>query len=329
MLVWALRRQLASVSFDWRLAGASLAHLRWSWLAFSLLPIAGTYIGRALRWRIFLEPLKQRPSFRNLLAATVIGFTAITLFGRPGEFVRPYLIAIKEKVSVPSQISAWVLERVFDLLMAVLIFGLALARLNSAHLRLSSRLAWVLEAGGRMATLAGLTALILLLSMRHLTKPLGRRLVSAFAFLPSTYHRRLERMSMGLVEGVESTRSGSALFLVLLYSIAEWTLIVTCYWGLARSFGASLPLTFEEILILAGFVSFGGVIQLPGIGGGMQVITVVVLTELFGVKLEVASSFAMFMWAITCIVVIPAGLAIAIREGLSWRTLRNLGRQPL
>ena len=69
---------------------------------------------------------------RNLLSATVIGFTAITLFGRPGEFVRPYLIAVKEQVPVPSQFAAWVLERIFDLLMALLVFGFALTRVQSS-----------------------------------------------------------------------------------------------------------------------------------------------------------------------------------------------------
>jgi len=329
LLVWALRRQLANLSFDWKLAGASLAHLRWSWLAISLLPLAGTYIGRALRWRVFLEPLKRKPSFRNLLAATVVGFTAITLFGRAGEFVRPYLVAIKEEVSFSSQVSAWVLERVFDLLMAILVFGLALARLDSANLRLSSRLAWVLEWGGRMATVTGLAVLILLLSMRHLAEPLHRRLTSALVFLPGKYQPRVERMVTGLVQGVESTRSDPALLLVFLYSLLEWALIVICYWCLAESFGPALQLTFEKVLILAGFVSFGGIIQLPGIGGGAQVITVVVLTELFGVKLEVATSFAVFMWAITFLVVVPVGLAVAVEEGLSWRTLRHLGREPL
>jgi uncharacterized protein (TIRG00374 family) len=329
LVLWAFRRQLANLSFDWKLAGASLTHLRWSWLAVSLIPIAGTYIGRALRWRVFLAPLKRKPSFRNLLTATVIGFTAIALFGRAGEFVRPYLIAIKEKVPISSQVSAWVLERVFDLLMAILVFGLALARLNSANLRLSSRLAWVLQAGGRMATVTGFAILILLLSMRHLADPLRRRLASALGFLPEKSRRRIERMLTGFVQGVESTRSDSALFLVFLYSIAEWALIVICYWCLAQAFGAALQLSFEKILIFAGFVSFGGIIQLPGIGGGAQVIAVVVLTELFGVKLEVATSFAIFMWAITIIVVTPVGLVIAVEEGLNWRTLRHLGREPI
>ena len=43
-----------------------------------------------------------------------------------------------------------------------------------------------------------------------------------------------------------------------------------------------------------GFVSFGSIVQIPGIGGGMQVVSVLVLTELFGVRLELATAFALF-----------------------------------
>ena len=79
----------------------------------------------------------------------MIGFTAITLFGRAGEFVRPYLIAVKEKVPVTSQMAAWVLERIFDLLMASLLFGF---RPDPGHQRRACtsgpKLAWVLAVGG-------------------------------------------------------------------------------------------------------------------------------------------------------------------------------------
>ena len=62
----------------------------------------------------------------------MIGFTAITLFGRPGEFVRPYLIAVKENVPLTSQLAAWVLERVFDLLLALLVFAYGLTRVHAS-----------------------------------------------------------------------------------------------------------------------------------------------------------------------------------------------------
>ena len=84
VLIWFLATQVATRHFDWQLAARTFTHVRWSWVALSLIPIFGTYYGRALRWAVFLRPIKPNPSIRNLLSATIVGFTAITLFGRPG-----------------------------------------------------------------------------------------------------------------------------------------------------------------------------------------------------------------------------------------------------
>ena len=40
-----------------------------------------------------------------------------------------------------------------------------------------------------------------------------------------------------------------------------------------------------------GFVSFGAVVQIPGIGGGVQVVSVLVLTKIFGFPVELATSW--------------------------------------
>lgn len=325
--MWFAYAQLTAHGFDWQLVLASFGHLRWSWLAVSLLPIAGTYYGRALRWAVFLKPLKQNPSLANLFSATVIGFAAITVLGRPGEFVRPYLIALKERVPVPSQMAAWILERMFDLLMALLFFAFALTRVTSAHLHSGSKLIWALAAGGRVVGAASLGVLILIVCMRHFAEPLQRRLLSSLRFLPERHFRRVERLVTGFVQGVESTRSDGALALVLAYSILEWILIALCYWCLVLSFGGALNLTFIDVMVLIGFVAFGAAVQIPGVGGGVQVVAVLVLTELFGVRVEVASAFAILIWFFTFVIVVPAGACLALKEGLDWHSLRRMQRE--
>jgi uncharacterized membrane protein YbhN (UPF0104 family) len=75
-----------------------------------------------------------------------------------------------------------------------------------------------------------------------------------------------------------------------------------------------------------GCLSFGSIVQIPGVGGGMQVVAVLVLTELFGVRLELASAFAVFLWAITFVAIVPLGLFVALKEGLDWRSLKRIGR---
>jgi uncharacterized protein (TIRG00374 family) len=327
VLVWFVRSQLTSHSFDWSLAASTFARLRWEWLAICIVPMIGTYYGRALRWAVFLKPLKPQPSMRNLVSATVIGFTAITLFGRPGEFVRPYLIAVKERVPVTSQFAAWVLERIFDLLMALLVFAYALTRVNASGVQVGERLAWILAAGGKIVILMCLALLALILSFRHLAKPIQERLGTALGFLPDKYHAMIDRWMATFVQGVEATRSDAALLYVFLYSILEWVLIIASYWCIAQAFQGMINFTLVDVLIFSGFVSFGAVVQIPGIGGGMQVVAVVVLTELFAVRLELATAFALVVWATTFVIIVPIGLIVAVKEGLDWRGLRRLGQE--
>ncbi len=326
-VVWFLYAQLSAQGFDWRLAARSFARLRGRWLALSLLPIAGTYGIRALRWAVFLKPLKPHPPLLALLSATLIGFTAITLFGRPGEFVRPYLIARKLGVPATSQFASWLLERIFDLLMALLFFGFALGRVQASDLEVGPGLTWVLAMGGRIVALLSMAVLIMLLLFRHFAEPIRRRLLALLHFLPERHFRRAEKLITAFVQGVESTRSDGALLAVFIYSVLEWILIAGCYWCLARAFAGQIDLDPVDVLIFMGFVSFGAAVQIPGIGGGIQVVAVVVLTELFGVRLELATTFALLTWFLTFVAVVPFGLALALKEGLDWHSLRQIGRE--
>jgi len=323
LVTWLLYHALGGRKFDWRLALFSFKHLRVGWLLLAIAAIYATYWGRALRWAVFLRPLKPRPSMWNLLSATAIGFTAIVLLGRPGEFVRPYLIAIKEKVPLTSQLAAWLLERVADLLMVLLLFGFALARVGSSADAAGPGLRWLLAEGGRLVALAAGAVLILLVLFRHFTEPAQRWLSRVLRFLPETMFTKVERLVAAFVQGVESTRSDGALLLVLAYSVLEWVLIIASYVCMAASF-TEFHLTFVDVLVFMGFVSLGAGIQIPGIGGGMQVMAVLVLTELFGVKLEVATAFAFLIWILTFVAVVPIGMVLSMKEGLEWGKLRRL-----
>ena len=44
----------------------------------------------------------------------MIGFTGLALLGRPGELIRPYLIARHQNLSFASQVAVWTVERIFD-----------------------------------------------------------------------------------------------------------------------------------------------------------------------------------------------------------------------
>jgi uncharacterized membrane protein YbhN (UPF0104 family) len=109
----------------------------------------------------------------------------------------------------------------------------------------------------------------------------------------------------------------------LAYSVLEWALIIASYWCLAASFTA-LNLTFVDVIVFMGFVALGASVQIPGIGGGIQITAIVVLTELFGIRLEQATVFAFVVWILTFVAVVPVGLILGLREGLEWDRLHRL-----
>ena len=73
------------------------------------------YVMRAIRWKIFLRPVRPKASSWKLVAPTIIGFTGLALLGRPGELIRPYLIARREDLTFSSQLAVWAVERIFDI----------------------------------------------------------------------------------------------------------------------------------------------------------------------------------------------------------------------
>ncbi|MBV8730813.1 MAG: flippase-like domain-containing protein, partial [Acidobacteriia bacterium] len=322
-VIWLLYHAVSARRFDWRLAASSLTHLRLPWVILAFGFVYATYWGRAVRWAVFLKPLKPHPSFANLLSATIIGFTAITLLGRPGEFVRPYLIAIKEKVPVASQFAAWVLERIADLLMVLLLFGFALARIASTGLAVGPKLAPVLGVGGRLAIFAGAALILLLFFFRHFTQAAQRGALRLLGFLPNRFEAGVEKLLSSFFEGVQAIKSDGALLMVLAYSVLEWLLIAAVYWSLVESF-TDFHLNGLDVIIFIAFTALGASIQIPGVGGGSQVMAALVLTELFGVRLETATAFAFFLWILTFLAVVPVGLFLSMKEGLKFRKLRQI-----
>lgn len=326
VVVYLLRSELRKSGFRWSVFMATLQGLQWPWLLAAVGLALATYFGRALRWAVLLKPLRPRPHMWKLVSATVIGFTAVTLLGRPGEFVRPYLIARQEGLPFSSQIAAWVLERIYDLLMVLAIFGFALSRVRDIG-NPGPALAWVLAIGGYLVWILSAVALLMLVMIRRYSDAMRQRLMEALGFLSQHHLERASRFLQALVQGAESTRSTKSVLLLLLYTLIEWALIVACYWCISMAFGTALQFTIGDAVTFVGFVAFGAVVQIPGIGGGMQVVSVLVLTKIFGVSVELATSIAVLLWLITFVVIVPFGLAAALHQGLSWRKLRELERE--
>lgn len=324
LAIWLGRRH---EEFRWDLFAATFSAIRWRWMAAATGLALMTYLGRVIRWAVMLRPLRPNPSYWNLLKATLIGFTAVVLLGRPGELVRPYLIAIKERTPFASQMAIWVLERVADLLVVLWIFGASVTYISSNLAGdLSPGLAWVLESGGRVVWMISGGCITLMFLLARFAEPLRRWVEGRVRSSPHRVWKSLGDLVGAAADGVGCIQNITSVVLIVLYTAVEWLLIVGCYVCLFRSFEATEMLGLMESLAFLGFLAFGSIVQIPGVGGGVQVVAVLVLTELFGVRLEAASGVAVAIWLVTFASIAPIGVPLALHEGFqfgAWRVLRE------
>ena len=304
----------------------TLAQVRVSYVLLAAIMIFASYFFRSLRWRTFLLPMKKG-RLDNIFASTLIGFSAVALMGRPGEFVRPYLIARKEKLGLSSQLAAWTLERIFDALAMCVLLGAGLLLLSpgSDVLANGSQAVVRLRAGGIF--LGGVSVLVamLLVLLRSNAKVTIALLLRCAWMLPERHRERLEKMLMNFSGGLASIESVPGFLAAAGYSLLVWAPVVLTYWSVTRAFGWPMTrLDLGAVLLLLAITVVGSLLLIPGVGGGTQVATVVALTELFGIPLEVATSVAIVLWLLTYMIVLVPGLPLAAREGLTWQRLRSM-----
>lgn len=322
--VWVWHEHWHHTRFEWRTFGASFLHLNWGWLALAVLFSLATYYGRALRWAVMVAPLRPHPSIWRIFKATTVGFTAVVLLGRPGEFVRPYLISLKEKLPLSSQLAAWFLERLCDLLAVLLVFGFAVSQIHASRAQLVGPLRWVLETGGYVGGILAAICLVLLIMLGRFSGTTRRRLLDALSFLPARHKARTERIVTAFMDGTAAAKTQGSALRLSFYTVLEWVLIVLCFVCLLKASSDTSAMSLQDVLIFMGFVAFGSVVQIPGVGGGIQLVTVIVLTELYRVPIEPATSLAIVIWVVTMVSIVPVGLLFAFQDGLNWRRIKDL-----
>jgi uncharacterized protein (TIRG00374 family) len=320
-LAWYRWRTLG---FDWGQFFHTLTNLDYRWLAISIVLMLLSYVVRALRWQVMLKPLRPHPDLWGLCSATVIGFTAVVILGRAGELVRPYLISVKERVPFSSQMAAWLLERILDSIVVLMIFGFALSHMPGRQLHLSPGLSWVLETGGYLIAAICTACILFLVLFRYFSTAAQERVLAALTFLPPKAYQKIADAMAAFAQGMQSTRESGYMVRMLGYTVVEWVTVVGAYYGLFVAFSATSWFGIVETLIFVGFAAMGSIVQIPGIGGGVQVATVVVLTEIFGMPLEVASGLAILIWLLGFVIIVPFGVLFAFQEGINWRRFRHL-----
>ncbi len=320
-VAYALMRSLQWRDFEWGAFAASFRQLRLGWLLAAACCVFSAYALRVVRWMRLMSPVKRNARFMEIFSATVIGFGAVALLGRAGEFVRPYLVARRAGVPVAGQLSIWFLERFLDLSIILVLAGSAFGSMNwSAD---SEFALWARAAGRAMlgASAAALAALFILPPFFERLRESALRLAGP---LPTRFQGKLDGLLTRFGEGLQGMRGFSSAAQVFASSVVLWLVLWLAFDFLLRACLPHRSFDAQQILVFMGLLMAGSVVQAPGIGGGVQVAAIAALTRVFGVDEEPASVAAIVIWLTTFMLAVPLALVLLARQGLSLKALRRL-----
>jgi hypothetical protein len=309
-------------TFDWATFWSQTGHLNWFRIARAVGFIYAAYVMRAIRWKIFLKPVRPDVRTVDLVSPTVIGFTALALLGRAGEPVRPYLIARRTNLPFSSQLAAWAVERIFDigaftLLMTFAVFG-------EGGMYSIPQPGWYKDLQRGVLLLIGLVVLVTAAAVviNRKGEAAARWVENEFGHLSANLGHRVAQWVREFGAGLSIIHGPWSLLWLTLVSVGMWYIIALAYKEVTHSYGAAaLDIPLLQILILMGSSMVGSMLQLPAVGGGSQMATIATLSGLFDVPPEMAASCGILLWLVTFAAVVPVGLLLSHHERLSLRKL--------
>lgn len=309
-------------TFDWGRFVENTRDVRWKHVIHGIVLTYVCYGIRAIRWKIFLRPVKKDASSWRLLSPTVVGFTGLALLGRPGELVRPYLVARRLNLSFSSQMAVWTVERIFDLGAFTVIMVSAIflpsklrtfAEANPAYFH------WLHVAGYMLSALV-LGLFIIAMAVNYKGPAIADWVEREFSHWAKNLGHRVAQRIREFAGGLNTIHGPWSFIQVAALSVGMWWLIAVAYKEVTHAYGAPMQeMSVTRVLLLMGSSMVGSMLQLPGVGGGSQLATIEVLDKVFGVSREIAVSCGILLWLVSFIAIVPIGLLLAHRERLSLR----------
>lgn len=251
--------------------GGDFVHVKWATIPAYAVTLGVMSYFRAVRWRFLLRSFANVPR-KRVLAVSWVGFAAILLMPfRIGEFVRPYMLREKGKISMSSATGTVVAERVVDglflsvVLAIALIFVPTIDPLPARVVGLPISVAQVRSSGFVM--LGVFTVAFLTIAVFYFARSWAHRTtLNVFGLFSRSLGEKLAGMAEKLADGLHFLgrgRDAGGFFVeTALYwginALGMWLLAWGC--GVAHADGS--PITFGEACAIMGML--GCTILIPG-----------------------------------------------------------------
>lgn len=262
-----------------------ISHINYLWIWITIVIYMISNYLRALRWKMMLEAIGYKPKMMNLFATVMVNYLANLGIPRSGEVVRAALLSKYENIPVEKVFGTVVTDRIFDVIMMMVVFGTTILLGGSAvmgyldkNINLVNKLSAAVQNPWIIFSLVIFTMVFLWIIYKTKSK-----------IRNTTWGSKFIIKLMDFYSGVKSVRYISNVPMFIFHTVTIWVLYYLMQYLAFFSFAPTEDLGPIAGLVVFAFGSLGIVIPTPGGMGSFHYLTGEALA-IYGV--QGADSFA-------------------------------------
>jgi len=315
VLIWWVLRDVEIAEVAQQIATGNL----WWFLGSVFVGTSGYFI-RAMRWKIFLHPLKPDTTLHSRWAAISIGFMVNNLVpGRVGELARPYALGRLERLSFSGVFGTLVVERFLDtvVMLSFLFFAVLTPGFPDSVALFEGDIGLLVR--GAFVFLGIL--IVLLMAMLFFPEPVVRATGRMALRLPGRWSDRVVEALESFLQAMRLFHSPVLVFKALAWSYGFWLWHGLSFWMGFKAFGVEAG--FGAAIFTEAVVAFAvAVPAAPGFFGTFQAGAALALIEVYGMPGPQTLAFAFGYYGGGFVPITLFGLYYAWRVGFSLKDLK-------
>jgi uncharacterized protein (TIRG00374 family) len=294
---------------------AALTRTNYGLVAVAVVTVVLTGMAKTARWRLLFYPSQDQMRFERLFGAVMIGqMVNLAIPARLGELARAYTVGATEGVSKSLALGTIVVEKLFDMLMALLCLILLFLLIYLPS--------WVWEPGLSLAIGTG-AVLVVALTMMYQRARILRMVAALLRLLPSLAGRQLYLQIESALEGFEALRHVRANLGTWGWSFTIWITAAATNYVVFVAMGIALPLVAALFLLVVLQVG-AAVPSSPGKVGVFQYLCVLALS-LFSVEKSVALGCSLVLYLVVFLPPLLLGAFFLSRSPAAFQALKSRG----
>jgi len=307
------------------LSGA-LKSVHYLYLIPAIFLIVISYLLRAMRWRYLVRPVKDIKT-SALFSPLMIGFMANMLPARAGEFIRAYLLSKKAGISFSSSFATIFIERLFDLiLLLLLIIWILLFMPESLTPKSQDGAYQILDKVKLFGAFSLLLCVFIILfsALLQFKNDWAMKLVGiCIKPFPQRWGEKIIELVHSFTNGLDIIRDKRGFMATIILSFVIWTVFIVTYYFIYLAFGIEglLPVVPSLLVLTLMVAIFITLAPTPGFLGSYQLGCVACLYGIYGIPKPVALSYGILAWLISMGMTVIIGSFFIVKEGISFRQL--------